>query len=103
MIVKVETFDINNLFSRFNFSASTSEIQERGGGITVRYEFTEEDNFRLRNYRGSLVKAKLKGRPGYKKTRRTRELDKAFSTLDMLCYSFPFSSCSSTGAVQPQT
>lgn len=58
MIVKVETFDINNLFSRFNFSASTSEIQERGGGITVRYEFTEEDNFRLRNYRGSLVKAK---------------------------------------------
>ena len=58
MIIKVGTFNLNNLFSRFNFSASISEIQEGGGGITVRYEFTEEDNFRLRTYRGSLVKAK---------------------------------------------
>jgi predicted extracellular nuclease len=58
MIIKVGTFNLNNLFSRFNFSAAVSAIQEGGGGITVRYEFTEEDNFRLRTYRGSLVKAK---------------------------------------------
>jgi endonuclease/exonuclease/phosphatase family metal-dependent hydrolase len=60
MKVTVGTFNLNNLFSRFNFSGAIKEIQSSGpsSAMTVRYEFTDEKDFRVRTYRGKLVKAK---------------------------------------------
>jgi endonuclease/exonuclease/phosphatase family metal-dependent hydrolase len=61
MIVKIGTFNLNNLFSRFNFAGAIKEIQKAEGAtgaVTVRYEFTDPDNFRIRTFRGKLVNAK---------------------------------------------
>ncbi len=61
MTVKVGTFNLNNLFSRFNFAGAIDAIQETDGpasAVTVRYEFTDPDNFRIRKFLGKLVKAK---------------------------------------------
>jgi len=60
MLVKIGTFNLNNLFSRFNFSGAINAIQAGGtaGALTIRYEFTDPDNFRIRTFRGKLVKAK---------------------------------------------
>lgn len=57
MQVKVGTFNLNNLFSRFNFKGAVDEIQS-GGALTVQYRFTDENNFRIRTFKGKLVKAK---------------------------------------------
>lgn len=62
MILKVGTFNLNNLFSRFNFKATITEIQQGDSALTVRYEFTDQANFRLRTFMGKLVKAKEKSR-----------------------------------------
>ena len=60
MTIKVGTFNLNNLFSRFNFSGAIDVIEESGsaGSITFRYEFTDPDNVRVRTFLGKLVKAK---------------------------------------------
>jgi endonuclease/exonuclease/phosphatase family metal-dependent hydrolase len=61
MIIKVGTFNLNNLFSRFNFSGAIKEIQSASGAagaVTVRYEFTDPDNIRIRTFLGKLVRAK---------------------------------------------
>lgn len=60
MKVTLGTFNLNNLFSRFNFSGAIDEIQTSGpsGAVTVRYEFTDEKDFRIRTYLGKLVKGK---------------------------------------------
>jgi len=61
MRVKVGTFNLNNLFSRFNFSASINEIQDAGtdaAAMSVRYEFTGDDPVRIRQFRGALIRAK---------------------------------------------
>jgi endonuclease/exonuclease/phosphatase family metal-dependent hydrolase len=60
MQVKVGTFNLNNLFSRFNFTASIDKIKQGDAALTVRYEFSDEANYRLRKYKGNLVKEKDK-------------------------------------------
>lgn len=59
MRLKVGKFNLNNLFSRFNFSAAIQNLSEgeTAGAMTFRYEFSADD-IRVRTYRGKLVKAK---------------------------------------------
>lgn len=58
--VTVGTFNLNNLFSRFNFSGAIEAIRSGGpaGGLTIRYEFTDPSTYRIRTFMGKLVKAK---------------------------------------------
>ncbi|MGP3927001.1 endonuclease/exonuclease/phosphatase family protein [Streptomyces sp. 8N616] len=63
MDVTVGTFNLNNLFSRFNFRAEISAIQptEPGGGLTASYVFEDPEQVRIRTYKGKLVKGKEAG------------------------------------------
>jgi endonuclease/exonuclease/phosphatase family metal-dependent hydrolase len=58
MSIKVGTFNLNNLFSRFNFQGAITKIKKGDGAMTVRYEFSDEAEYRIRTYMGKLVKAK---------------------------------------------
>ena len=60
MKISVGTFNLNNLFSRFNFAGAIDELQSGKaiGGLTIRYEFTDPKNYRIRTFLGKLVKAK---------------------------------------------
>jgi endonuclease/exonuclease/phosphatase family metal-dependent hydrolase len=60
MTVQVGTFNINNLFSRFNFNATINEIKsnEEAGGTTVTYEFTDPSSYKVRTYQGKLIQGK---------------------------------------------
>ena len=60
MRVKVGTFNLNNLFSRFNFSAEVAE--EEGVEVESKTSFNFDDpaSFKLRTYQGRLVKGKAK-------------------------------------------
>ncbi|HKQ30067.1 MAG TPA: endonuclease/exonuclease/phosphatase family protein [Burkholderiales bacterium] len=59
MRVSIGTFNLNNLFSRYNFEAEIDAVRESG---TVEsetlYRFGAEDIFKVRRYKGRLVKAK---------------------------------------------
>lgn len=64
MKITVGTFNLNNLFSRFNFQGAINEIKKADGSVgavTVRYEFTDENNFQVRKFLGKLVKEKERG------------------------------------------
>ena len=54
------TFNLNNLFSRFNFQAQVDDIVEDDpdSGLTATYTFNDPERFRLRNYQGRLVHGK---------------------------------------------
>ena len=56
MIIKVGTFNLNNLFSRFNFQATITS--KKSTALSVRYEFTNANDYRIRSYAGKLIKAK---------------------------------------------
>ncbi len=60
MKVTVGTFNLNNLFSRFNFAGAVDAIQPGGSAsaLTIRYEFTDPATYRIRTFRGKLVLAK---------------------------------------------
>lgn len=58
MSIKVGTFNLNNLFSRFNFRGAITKIKKGDGAMTVRYEFADEATYRIRTYKGKLVKSK---------------------------------------------
>ena len=51
----VGTFNLNNLFSRFNFRAHVDEIPEESRDLTVSFEFTEEGDYWFRTFRGRLI------------------------------------------------
>lgn len=55
-MVRVATFNLNNLFSRFNFQGEASAIpSEEAGSITLTFD---QDQFRVRTFTGRLVRAK---------------------------------------------
>lgn len=59
MIVKVGTFNLNNLFSRYNFQATINEIQDSNtDDIVVSYNFTDSKELEIRKFRGRLIKVK---------------------------------------------
>jgi len=55
MEMAVGTFNLNNLFSRFNFRAHVDEIPEESRDVTVSFEFTEEGDYWFRTFRGRLI------------------------------------------------
>jgi endonuclease/exonuclease/phosphatase family metal-dependent hydrolase len=65
MKITVGTFNLNNLFSRYNFKGEIKAIKTGDTTVaaTLDYTFGPRDDFRIRTYRGKLVKAK-----GEKKT-----------------------------------
>jgi hypothetical protein len=60
MEVTVGTFNLNNLFSRFNFEAEIDAIVEDDpdSGLTATYTFNDPERFRLRTDQGRLVHGK---------------------------------------------
>lgn len=59
MIVRVGTFNLNNLFSRFNFQAEIGQSPGADpGGITLTFD---QDTFRVRTFMGRLGRAKSPG------------------------------------------
>jgi len=56
MLVKVGTFNLNNLFSRFNFHAEIGQMpDEDQGGLTLTFG---EDEYDVRTFMGRLVRSK---------------------------------------------
>jgi len=60
MYVTVGTFNLNNLFSRFNFKGEIDAIRRLDTTLDgeLAYEFAVGDTWKIRTYRGGLVKAK---------------------------------------------
>lgn len=59
MSITVGTFNLNNLFSRFNFRADIAEdLGGDGEDLEATYTFSDPTRVRLRRYRGKLVKGK---------------------------------------------
>lgn len=60
MIVSVGTFNLNNLFSRFNFETEISSLKDLQEGITFtgHGEDTDGQLFKVRTYKGKLVTGK---------------------------------------------
>lgn len=58
MDVTVGTFNLNNLFSRFNFSVEVDRLPDAATEITVTYRLDDPSSFRLRRVQGALIKRK---------------------------------------------
>ncbi len=60
MKIKVGTFNLNNLFSRYNFRGEIDALNDNDFEVeaTITFDLTDPERFRIRKFRGSLVKAK---------------------------------------------
>ena len=60
LVITVGTFNLNNLFSRYNFKGEINAIKNSDTMLDseVVYEFTPADTWKIRTYRGGLVKGK---------------------------------------------
>jgi endonuclease/exonuclease/phosphatase family metal-dependent hydrolase len=60
MDITVGTFNLNNLFSRFNFKGEIDAVRRLDTTLDgeLKYEFGASDTWKIRTYRGGLVKAK---------------------------------------------
>ncbi len=61
MQVSVGTFNLNNLFSRYNFHATVDALRAAEPGendVTVAYTFDQDSGFMLRTFKGRLVHGK---------------------------------------------
>lgn len=56
MQISVGTFNLNNLFSRWNFQSSISTRQSND--VNISYEFNDPDNIKVRTFQGRLIKQK---------------------------------------------
>ncbi len=60
MAVKVGTFNLNNLFSRYNFEGEIEAIKEADVSLEnkITYEFGSDGHYKTRTYQGRLIKGK---------------------------------------------
>jgi endonuclease/exonuclease/phosphatase family metal-dependent hydrolase len=58
MEVKVGTFNLNNLFSRYNFKAEITSSTENKVTGEITYTFEPSSSYTLRTYQGKLIKKK---------------------------------------------
>lgn len=60
MEITVGTFNLNNLFSRYNFRGEINEIRAGNTEVdtNIEYIFTDAETYRIRSYMGRLVRGK---------------------------------------------
>lgn len=61
MQISIGTFNLNNLFSRYNFRASVNSLRNadpNGEDISVAYTFNQNSEFTLRTFQGRLIEGK---------------------------------------------
>ncbi len=58
--IKIGTFNLNNLFSRYNFEGEIAAIQDAETNVDseLKYEFGPHDTYKIRTYKGKLVRGK---------------------------------------------
>jgi endonuclease/exonuclease/phosphatase family metal-dependent hydrolase len=62
MIIKVGTFNINNLFSRFNFKGRINAVLSEDTTVNVTYSFDDPAEYSIRTFMGRLVVEKESSR-----------------------------------------
>lgn len=55
MIVKVGTFNLNNLFSRFNFKGRIEAVLTDDTTVNITYSFDDPSEYSIRTFIGRLV------------------------------------------------
>ena len=58
MKITIGTFNLNNLFSRYNFKSSISKIKKSDDEGSVVYNFEDTDVYKIRKFNGKLIKPK---------------------------------------------
>lgn len=58
MKLTIGTFNLNNLFSRYNFKSSISKIKKPDSEDSVVYNFEDTDVYKIRKFNGNLIKPK---------------------------------------------